>query len=107
MTDQQQIDRLEDRVNKLESSLWTDIKEIKERLTELAISAAANHCPAPGACIALEKRVDRLEGTHDGLAKTVADLIRWRAWLTGINLVISTLSLSILGIIGSYLIKKL
>jgi uncharacterized coiled-coil protein SlyX len=96
MTEDQRIDRLEAKIDGLD-----------EKISALAVAIAKqSQCPAPGKCIELEKRVVRLESTHDGLAQTVADLIRWRAWLTGINLVISTLSLAALTIIGSYIVKN-
>jgi hypothetical protein len=108
MTPEQRIDKLDERVTKIEDDVWGKLDAIDVKLTALTVSFAQKpNCPAPGTCLLLQERITRLEHTHDNMAKTVADLIRWRAWLTGINLVISTLSLAILGSIANYIIKQL
>lgn len=107
MTPEARIDKLEQRVDRIESDIWSRLDQIENNLTSLIVKNAENKCPAPGMCVALQDRVIRLENTYDTLTKTVADLIRWRAWLTGINLVISTISLAALSVIGAYIVKHL
>jgi hypothetical protein len=108
MTETQRIDRLENRVTKIEDDVWAKLDAIERKITDLAVAVASMpHCPAPGKCNELESRLGRIESTYDNLAKTVAELIRWRAWLTGINLVISTISLAALAALGSYVVKNL
>lgn len=108
MTEDQRIGKLEDRVSKIEDDVWDKLDCIDKKLSALAISfASRRECPSPGACIDLSHRIVRLEATHDTLAKTVADLIRWRAWLTGVNLVVSSITLLLLGVACNYIIKHL
>lgn len=103
MTPEQRIDRLDERVTKIEDDVWVKLDAIDSKLTTLTVSIAQ----MPGTFLILQDRVARLEATHDNMAKTVADLIRWRAWLTGINVVISSASLVLLGVVANYIAKHL
>jgi hypothetical protein len=108
MTDDQRIEKLENRVDRMEDAVWEKLNGIDAKLSDLKTALAGRReCPSPGACLDLKDRVVRLESTHDNLAKTVSDLIRWRAWLTGINLVISTVTLILLGGAVTYLFRLL
>lgn len=114
MTSDERVIILEGRVERLETELWDELKSIKDLLTHIQISAAGAHCPAPGRCLVLEpvihgvvERVARIESTNETLAKTVADLIRWRAWLTGISVVLSSISVAMLAALCNYIAKHL
>lgn len=108
MTSEERVERLENRVDRIEDDFRGKLESIDAKLTALVVDfARRKECPAPGSCVTLQERIVRLENTHDNLTKTVADLIKWRAWLTGVNLVISTISLAALAALGSYVVKHL
>lgn len=108
MMNEDRVERLEDRVDRIEDDLRGKLESIDAKLTALVVDfARRKECPAPGSCVTLQERIVRLENTHDNLTKTVADLIKWRAWLTGINLVVSTITLALLGGVISWIFKML
>lgn len=65
MTSNEQIDKLEIRVGKLEetqrtdiAALHTKIDDLKEMLTNNLVSQAEHKCPSPGACLVLSKELE-------------------------------------------------
>lgn len=116
MTDQErssEIAQLKIRLDKFEEKFYKKLDEIQNTLTAIQI-AGAKACPAPGKCLSLEAEISQLREitkNHDrafeDLVKTVATLMRWRAWLTGAILVISTITLAVLGATAQYIVKHL
>lgn len=70
--DNERIDRLEVRVDRLEDKIASDISKIFEKLHDLgesmakgAIEAAKNYCPAPGSCLTLSDNLKHLIEAHN------------------------------------------
>jgi hypothetical protein len=68
MTEQEEIDRLDARVTKIEGDIWAELKTIRETLVALQINSARSGCPSPGKCLQLDTalgsavlRIERLE----------------------------------------------
>jgi len=53
MTDNERIDKLEDRVTRLETSIEAKLNQIFEKLNTLTVEGVKNACPSPGACLQL------------------------------------------------------
>jgi hypothetical protein len=82
MTDE--MERLSDRVDKLETSWMAEIKAIHQKLEQLAISAAQRRdCPSPGMCLVLQERIREIESAQRDFAKSLLDLQKWQAWIMG------------------------
>lgn len=117
MTDNDRIEKLEVRVDRLETSIANDLRRIFEKLETLGVSAAKNACPSPGACISLGNdlehgmklltavtlRVERLE------LQLIA-LNQQKAWIMGAWAVVAIIAAaigSLGGIIIAHFIGKL
>jgi uncharacterized protein (UPF0335 family) len=117
MTDNERIDKLEDRVDRLETSIANDLRRIFEKLEKLSIDGARTACPSPGACINLSNdlthgmklltavtlRVERLE------LQLIA-LNQQKAWIMGAWAVVAIIAAaigSLGGIIIAHYIGKL
>ena len=78
MTDLHRINQLEHRMDNIDKKL----DDIRELLTRMQVAAAKiQHCPAPGTCLSIGPRVDRLEGRMDALHNTLEQLKG--AWMGG------------------------
>lgn len=59
------IERLENRVDKIEESINKHLQRIFESLEELRVHNAENKCPAPGMCVALSKELQNAITAHN------------------------------------------
>jgi hypothetical protein len=58
MTDNERIDKIETRVDRLESAFESKLDAIFAKLNTLAIDTVRNACPKPGACIGLSNDLE-------------------------------------------------
>ena len=65
MTNDDRIERLEDRVTRLETSIDSKLAQIFEKLNALTLDGVKNACPAPGACIGLGKELEHVLAAHN------------------------------------------
>lgn len=90
MTADEQINRLDARIDRLESQWLEEIRRVHIKLDVLAESGARNACPSPGACILLGERLEHQILAHNSTMLRVERLeIRMLAkdkkesWLLG------------------------
>ena len=83
MTSDQRIDKLEERVNRIDDSIWTELKSINEKLTLLQVSEAKNHCPVPGKCLTLDTALGSAVLRIERLELALIDIDRWRNRMMG------------------------
>lgn len=63
--DDDRIDRLENRVDRLETSISADLRRIFEKLEILAIDTTKHACPAPGSCVGLSSKLQDAITAHN------------------------------------------
>ncbi|MEI6177493.1 MAG: hypothetical protein WCS43_11425 [Verrucomicrobiota bacterium] len=77
------LDRLkaaEKRIEKLETDLWSELKDIKSAITAMAINFAQRRdCPQPGLCLQLQARMQDLETDKRDIVKDVLSIQKWQA----------------------------
>lgn len=83
MTDDQRITDLANRVDRIETDLWAELRQISATLTKLEVSAARNHCPAPGKCIWLESALSSSVLRIEKLELRMIDMDQWRFRMIG------------------------
>lgn len=59
------IDRLEERVDRLEATIASDIRHIRERLEALTLTSSKQACPSPGACVTLGDQLKHVIESHN------------------------------------------
>ena len=64
-SDEDRIDRLEKRVDKIEDSIDENLAKIFQALEELKVSGVKNACPAPGACVGLSSELQHAITAHN------------------------------------------
>lgn len=85
MTDQEQINRLERRVDNIETDIREQLGAIFTKLTAIEIAAARSQCPAPGKCLQLDTALGSSVLRIERLEMRMMAIERWRSWLTGIG----------------------
>ena len=85
MTTDDRVTELANRVDKLETNLWAELKEINAKLSTMAVQAASKSCPDPGACILLRAELATVRAQAKTDHEAIMKLDRWQAWLTGIG----------------------
>ena len=89
------LDRLkaaEKRIEKLETDLWSELKDIKSAITAMAINFAQRRdCPQPGLCLQLQTRLQDLESDKRDIAKDVLTIQKWQAGIMAALVVIGAL----------------
>lgn len=76
----ERVGQTERRVERLETDIYTEIKSINDKLTSLAIAAAARRdCPSPGLCVTLKERIDADERDKRVLTANVVQIQKWQA----------------------------
>lgn len=89
------LERIEDRQEKFEKDFMAEIRAIGERITQLALSAAARReCPSPGLCLMLQERVGKIENDGRSSYDKIVNLQKWQSWIMG--------ALVILGVIITF-----
>ncbi len=83
MTNEQRIDKLEERVNRIDDSIWAELKSIREILTSLQVSQAKHNCPAPGKCLMLDTALGSAVLRIERLELALIDIDRWRNRMMG------------------------
>jgi hypothetical protein len=58
MTQDDRIEKLEDRVTRLELSIESKLAMIFEKVNQLSLDSVKNACPSPGSCVTLSKELD-------------------------------------------------
>ena len=76
--DPERIERLENRVDKIESLLSHEVEKLSGKIDALGmvinnhlIAAAKSHCPAPGSCVSLSSDLRHVIMSHDATMKKV------------------------------------
>jgi len=79
---EEEIDRLQLRIDRLEGVWLGEIKEINVKLTQMAITnASRKECPAPGSCLILKADVERALKWLSDHEKKLQSLEKWQASL--------------------------
>lgn len=97
MNPDDRIEKLEARVDRLETSIDTKLAQIFDKLNALTLDSVRNACPSPGACIGLGKELEHAIKAHNATMLRVeridikliecerefAKLERQKAWVIG------------------------
>lgn len=110
MTQDDRIEKLEDRVDRLETSIAADLRRIFEKLEVLSVENAKNACPKPGACINLGNDLEHLLKAHNAtmlrverLEIQLIALNQAKAWIMGAWAVVAIIAAAI-GSLGGIVI---
>ncbi len=102
MTSEDRIEKLEDRVDRLETSIAADLRRIFEKLETLSIEGAKNACPKPGACLNLGNDLEHLLRAHNAtmlrverLEIQLIALNQQKAWIMGAWAVVAIIAAAI------------
>ncbi len=91
MTAEDEIQRLDARVTRLETAVFNKLEVIEGKINNLAVAFAAKRdCPDPGACISLTARVNEARDLCIQSANRIARLERWQY---GVMAVVGALSI--------------
>lgn len=107
MTTEEQVQKLEIRVSKIEDDFWKKLDSIEEKVNGLTLAITSNHCPAPGKCLQLDSALGSAVLRIERLELQWIDFIKWRAWLTGIFLAINFCFGTAVTVLLGYIVKKL
>lgn len=92
MTPEHEINRLNERIDRLETVWLGEIKEINTKLTTMAVATASKHeCPAPGTCVFLKADMERATARLNNHGDRIAELERFRYAAIVIFTIISAL----------------
>jgi len=83
------------------------ITRIETKLDALIVSVAKSHCPAPGTCMMLMPRIDKVEIAHVEMSRRLASLERWQAGLMAVIACLGFFVMPILVVFGPAIRIKL
>ena len=76
----ERISKNENRIDKIEGELMTEVRAIHDKLNALAIAAASRRdCPSPGLCLVLQNRMNEFEDEKRDLSKEILSIQKWQA----------------------------
>lgn len=101
MTADAEIQRLDARVTRLETSVYDKLDSIEKQLNALAVSfASRRECPDPGACVSLTGRVNEARDIMLNLSNRVSAIERWQYAAMAIMGACSIVGPTIVAIVG-------
>ena len=110
MTEDDRIDKLEGRVDRLETSISEELKWIRKSIEEMKIAAVKTACPSPGACIGLGQELQHVIKAHNATMLRVERLEiqliainQQKAWIMGAWAVVAIIA-SAIGALGGIVI---
>jgi hypothetical protein len=110
MTQDERIDKIENRVDRLETSIAEELRRIFTKLESLALEHVQTKCPAPGACVGLGKELEHVIVAHNAtmlrverLEIQLIALNQQKAWIMGAWAVVAIVAAAI-GSLGGIII---
>ena len=91
-TPEEEIDRLDRRVTRLDENFFTEVKGINEKLSTMAVSnAERKDCPFPGLCVQLQAEIKKLWEKVDGHETRMQNVEKWQFAAMGFVMFLMTL----------------
>lgn len=101
MTTEAEIQRIDARVTRLETSVFEKLDSIDNRLGGLAVAIASKRdCPDPGACLGLAKQLSDYKDLTLQHANRIARIERWQYGVMAIVGAMSIVGPAIVGLAG-------
>jgi hypothetical protein len=111
--DHDRIDTLESRMDRFETGVAQDIRNIFEKINTLALASAKQACPDPGACVGLGRELHHMLAAHNAtmlrverLELELIKLNQQKAWIIGAWSTVAFVA-SVVGAVLTLIIGKL
>ncbi len=100
MSTEEEIERLDSRVTRLDQNFFNEVKSINTRLTELMVSMAQRRdCPTPGLCLTIQTEMTKMSLRLEDHSKRIQGLEKWQYAM----IVLFSLLMTLLTLFGPYL----
>lgn len=86
-----EILRLEARIDRLETIWLSEVKEINQKLNQITVNAATQHCPSPGLCVHLKSDLQHTTERLNNHGQRIGELEKLRYSLVVIISIITFL----------------